>query len=213
MPQATMTEAATVFIVDDDPSVSSALARTAQQLQLQAECYATAQEFLEAYDPSRIGCLILDVMLPGMSGIELQKKLALDQVELPIIMISGHADVPMAVDAMRGGAITFLQKPFRLAELTDRIQEAIACDLKLRQSRLARERLAGLTVKEREVMQLIATGKTNKEMAEQLGLSLRAIEDRRRRVYRKLDVSSLSQLMQIYRQAEGLDEPAAPVRE
>lgn len=194
-----VTAEATLFVVDDDAAITRAISSFARLMNLRVETFASAEEFLKAYDPHRPGCLVLDVKMPGMSGLELQQKLIAEDIGLPIIMISGHSDVPMAVEAMTAGAVTFLEKPFSQQELSVAIREAIQRDAEKRsagkQRAEASERVARLTVKEREVMDRILIGMTNKQIAAELELSHRAIEDRRARVMRKLNVRSVAELV------------------
>jgi len=161
--------------------------------------FASAAEFLRAYSPDQPGCLVLDVKMPGMSGLELQRRLADDGVTLPVVMISGHADVRIAVEAMTLGAITLLEKPFSLDELLGHIRKAIEKDAAERAARGkeddARGRLAALTPKEREVLDQVVAGRTNREIADTLGLSVRAVEDRRARLMKKAGVNSLAELV------------------
>jgi len=191
----------TVFIVDDDPAVTRALGGLIESIDLKAVAYQSADEFLNAYRPTGPGCLVLDVRMPGMSGLELQQKLLAAGVSLPIIMITGHGDIRMAVEAMSAGAFNFLEKPFRTQELCDNIQKAIRLDQdrwrhRQRQTR-SEQRLAKLTPAECEVLELVVAGKTNKMMAEELGLSVRAIEDRRARMMRNLGVKTRAELVEL----------------
>lgn len=189
----------TIFVVHDDLGVSRALCSVGQLLDLPVSSMSSADMFLASYDPSQPGCLVLDVKMPGMTGLELQQKLADDGVPLPIVMISGHADVPIAVEAMRRGAVTVLEQPCRVDELTVHIRHAVQIDAKRREvlSRQAviKSRFARLTSKEREVLDLVSSGKTNKEIAASLHLSIRAVEDRRSRVMRKLEVRTVVELL------------------
>ena len=189
----------TIFLVDDDPAVRRALAGAGQLLGLPIASFATAEEFLQVYDRSRPGCLVLDLKMPGMSGLELQQALTEAGIDLPVIMISGHADVRIAVEAMSRGAVTLLEKPFLLDELLDQIRKALELDAARRAARIRpvegegpRERL---TPKEREVFERIVAGKTNKQIAAELQLSIRAVEDRRARLLKKLHVRSLAELV------------------
>ena len=190
----------TIFVVDDDPAVSRALNSVGQLLDLPVKSFSSADQFLADVSASQPGCLILDIRMPGMTGLELQQKLKDDGVPLPIIMISGHADVQIAVEAMRRGAITVLEKPCSLDDIAAHIRDALRIDAERRASleRKAKiqSRLARLTAKEREVLNLIASGKTNKEIAGALQLSIRAVEDRRARMMKKLAVRSV---MELYR--------------
>jgi FixJ family two-component response regulator len=191
----------TVFVVDDDQAVCRALASAGALLGHPVRVFASATEFLSAYEPSHPGCLVLDIKMPGMTGMELQRKLTDDGVLIPIVMISGHADVRIAVEAMTLGAITLLEKPFRLDELLAQVRKALERD---RENRAAQQkcaeataRLAQLTPKEREVLEMIAEGKTNREMATALQLSVRAVEDRRSRLMKKVQVHSVAELVQL----------------
>lgn len=194
-----MTSQPTIFVVDDDPAVSRALASAGKLLDLPVRAYASAQEFLNAYDTRQAGCLVLDIRMPGMTGLELQQKLDEQGIELPIIMISGHADVRIAVEAMTRGAVTLLEKPFRLDELLAQIRRALERDVRCREAKAKQaelaQRLEDLTFKEREVLDLIAAGKTNKQIAAQLHLSLRAVEDRRARLMKKLQARTVAELV------------------
>ncbi len=190
-----------VFVVDDDEAVRSALRLLLKSVGLTATALPTAQQFLDTYDPLQPGCLVLDVRMPGMSGLELQQQLNLRGAVIPVIFITGHGDVPMAVEAMQQGAFDFLQKPFRDQDLIDRIQKALAKDkqnrAELGERSRNRERFESLTPREREVLALVASGKPNKVMAGDLGLSQRTVEIHRARVMEKMGVSSLAQLVRI----------------
>ena len=191
----------TVFLVDDDPAVIAALREIVGLLGLRALAYRSASEFLESFQPSGPGCLVLDVRMPGMSGLELQKELLARGIQLPTIIITGFGDVRIAVDAMKAGAVEFLEKPFRTQELCDHIQKAVqrdTADWQQRQQReQVREQLASLTRGEKEVLNMVVAGKTNRAIAEQLGLSIRTIEDRRARLMRKLGATSRADLMEL----------------
>jgi len=201
-----MTPEATVYVVDDDPAVIQALTELVKLVGLEVHAYTSADEFLAAYQPSGPACLVLDVRMPGMSGMELQRKLALAGVTLPIIIVTGHSDVRMAVEAMKLGAVEFLEKPFRAQELCDNIQKAVRIDQDRWQARQRREkadrRFEDLTPAERTVMSLVAVGKTNKMIADELGLSVRAIEDRRSRMMKKLGVKSRGELLEMVAAAD-----------
>lgn len=193
-----MTAEPTIFVVDDDEAVRRALTSAGALLSNPVRGFASAAEFLAAYDPAQPGCLVLDIKMPGMTGLELQRKLADDGVSIPIVMISGHADVRIAVEAMTLGAVTLLEKPFRLEELLAHLRRALEKDRVDREARSktadAAARLAALTPKEREVLEMIAAGKTNRAMAEELMLSVRAVEDRRARLMKKVDANSVADL-------------------
>jgi FixJ family two-component response regulator len=191
----------TIFVVDDDAAVGRALQSAGKLLGHPVRAFASAAEFLAAYSPEQPGCLVLDIRMPGMTGLELQRKLADDGANIPVVMISGHADVRIAVEAMTLGAVTLLEKPFRLDELLSHVRKALEKDAAARaarqQSADADQRLAALTQKEREVLELIATGKTNREMADALGLSVRAVEDRRARLMKKVNAGSVAELVKL----------------
>ncbi len=194
-------EPATVFVVDDDEAVRASLKLLLKTLGLPAETYASAQEFLATFDARRGGCLVLDIRMPGMSGLELQGELNTRGAILPIIFITGHGDVPMAVEAMQRGAMDFLQKPFRDQDLLDRITEALAKDRAGRELLGNRERIrarvAGLTPREREVMDLVTQGKANKVIAADLDLSQRTVEIHRAHVMEKMGANSLAHLVRM----------------
>jgi FixJ family two-component response regulator len=200
-----------VFIVDDDEAVRNSLRLLVKSVGLTAAALVSAQEFLASYDPLQPGCLVLDVRMPGMSGLELQQQLNLRGAVIPVIFITGHGDVPMAVEAMQQGAFDFLQKPFRDQDLIDRIQRALDKDranrAELGKHNRLRERHQALTPREREVLALVMTGKANKVMAADLGLSQRTVEVHRARVMEKMGASSLAHLV---RMVLDLEESAAP---
>lgn len=195
--------APTIFVVDDDDAVRKAVASAGGLLGHPVRAFASAADFLAAYTRNQPGCLVLDVKMPGMTGLELQRKLADDGVTLPVVMISGHADVRIAVEAMTLGAVTLLEKPFGLDELLTHIRRAIDKDAANRAARTqadgVRARLAALTDKEREVLDHVLAGRTNKEIAEALGLSVRAVEDRRARLMKKTGANSLAELVALTR--------------
>jgi two-component system, LuxR family, response regulator FixJ len=197
----------TVYIVDDDDAVRGALRLLLKSVGLAAVALPSAKEFLATYDPLQPGCLVLDVRMPGMSGLELQEQLNLRGAIIPVIFITGHGDVPMAVDAMQQGAFDFLQKPFRDQDLIDRIQRALAKDetgrLELRERVRIKERIEALTAREREVLDLVTTGKPNKIMAADLGVSQRTVEIHRARVMEKMGASSLAQLVRMVLDLKG----------
>ena len=195
------TPAACVFIVDDDEAVRSSVRFLIRSVGLQAQVYRSAQDFLAGYDPRHPGCLLLDVRMPGMNGLELQQELNRRGATIPVVFISGHGDVPMAVEAMQQGAFDFLQKPFRDQDLLDRVQRALTRDTESR-SRLAaraeiQARLATLTPRETEVLQLITRGKANKVVGAELGVSQRTVEIHRAHVMEKMNASSLAELVRM----------------
>jgi FixJ family two-component response regulator len=191
----------TVFVVDDDAAVRDALRLLARSVGLRAETFDSAQGFLLAYEPDCLGCLVLDVRMPGMSGLELQEQLAERGATIPIVFVTAHGDVPMAVQAMRAGAVDFLQKPFRDQDLIDKIQAAIARHRRLlsmaEDADAVRTRLDTLTPREREVMAMVVQGKANKVIAIDLGISKRTVEIHRARVMEKMEAQSLSHLVQM----------------
>jgi FixJ family two-component response regulator len=190
-----------VIIVDDDEAVRSSLRFVFKSVGLAATAYPSAQAFLAVYDPDQPGCLVLDVRMPGMSGLALQEQLNLKGAMIPVIFISGHGDIPMAVEAIQHGAFDFLQKPFRDQDLIDRVQRALAKDESnrsaLKERSRIRERFDSLTPRERDVLALMTTGKANKIMAAELGLSQRTIEIHRSHVMEKTGASSLAQLVRM----------------
>jgi RNA polymerase sigma factor (sigma-70 family) len=194
-------KATTVFIVDDDDAVRSSLRLLFKSLGLATTAYASAQEFLAGYDPDQPGCLVLDVRMPGMSGLELQQQLSMRGAMIPVIFITGHGDIPMAVEAMQHGAFDFLQKPFRDQDLLDRVQRAIERDAEnrsaVRATEQIRERLESLTPREREVLDLVLQGKANKVIAGDLGVSQRTVEIHRARVMEKMEARSVAQLVRM----------------
>jgi RNA polymerase sigma factor (sigma-70 family) len=192
----------TVFIVDDDPAIRFAMQALMDSVNVTHEIYSSGDEFLEKVGGSRPGCLVLDIRMPGLGGLELQEELLKRGSTLPIIFITGHGDVPMAVDAMQKGAVDFIQKPFRDQDLLDRVREALKTDQERRQEQEAHaevaERLARLTNREREVFDLVVTGKPNKVIAYELGVSQRTVEIHRARVMEKMQARSLADLVKMH---------------
>jgi FixJ family two-component response regulator len=188
-----------VYLVDDDDAVRDSLGLLLRSIGLDFELYASALDFLEHYDAKRHSCLVADIRMPGLSGLELQQRLNERQAEVPIIFITGHGDVPMAVNAMKAGAADFVQKPFRDQDLIDRIHKALDKDKERRATRAEqdaiRARLALLTPRETEVMQRVVRGQANKVIAMDLGVSQRTVELHRARVMRKLKMRSLAELV------------------
>lgn len=198
---------ATVFVVDDDDAVRESLAFLIKSIGLKVENFASAQDFLKSYNPARAGCLVLDIRMPGMSGLELQDKLNQMNSMLPIIFITGHGDVPMAVKAIKAGAADFVQKPFRDQELIDRIREVLEVDASARVEKLQKaeilKRIASLTEREREVMEQVVDGKANKVVAIDLNVSQRTVEIHRANVMDKMKARSLAQLVRLVMKARG----------
>jgi len=194
-----MTTNATVFVVDDNAGVRKSSRALMESAGLAVETYATSEEFLAAYDPERPGCLVLDVRLRRSSGLDLQDELRRRKAMLPIIVLTGHGNVPTSVRALKAGAVDFLQKPVPPSILLERIRAAIESDRLARASATDRaaviERLAHLTPREREVMELLIAGKTSKEIAAAMRVSVRTVEGHRRMVLSKTNVSSAAQLV------------------
>jgi RNA polymerase sigma factor (sigma-70 family) len=196
---------ATVFIVDDDAAIRFAMQALMDSVNLNHEIFASADEFLEKISSQRPGCLVLDIRMPGLGGLELQDELIRRGNTLPIIFITGHGDVPMAVEAMQKGAVDFIQKPFRDQELLDRIRQALATDEERREEQQQHvevaNRLERLTNREREVFDLVVTGKPNKVIAYELGVSQRTVEIHRARVMEKMQARSLADLVKMHMSA------------
>jgi two-component system, LuxR family, response regulator FixJ len=197
---------ATVCIVDDDEAVRGSLKLLLKSLGLATRAYGSAPEFLAEFDPQRRGCLVLDIRMPGMSGLDLQQELNARGALVPIIFMTGHGDVPMAVEALQQGAMDFLQKPFRDQDLLDRIHRAIERDRAGRELLGNRERIRAridsLTPREREVLKLITDGKANKVIAAELQLSQRTVEIHRGHVMEKMEANSLAHLVRMVMEAE-----------
>lgn len=191
----------TVFIVDDDLAVARSLRWLIESVQLKVETFASAQAFLDGYDAAKPGCLVLDVRMPGMSGIELQERLTAQRIRVPIIFITGHGDVQMAVRAVQAGAFDFIEKPFNDQDLLDRMQRAISFDAERRERDSLRAQLsalvASLTPREREVMDLVVAGMSNKAVANTLGLSAKTVEVHRAKVMEKMNARSVSDLVRM----------------
>ena len=196
-----MSTEATVFVVDDDDAVRQALDLLLESVGLTAQTYASAEDFLQAYDPGRPGCLVLDVRMPGTSGLALQELLAARGVDIPIIFITGHGDVSTAVRAMKAHAFDFIEKPFNDQDLLDRIHEAISAGRPNRQERASSaeiaERVATLTRREREIMAMIVEGKTGKVMASALQISEKTVQTHRARVMEKMRAQSVAELVKM----------------
>ena len=192
---------AVVFVVDDDAAVRRSLDNLIRSVGLRAETFASAQEFLSSKRPDVPGCLVLDVRLPGLSGLDLQNRMAEADMEIPIIFITGHGDIPMTVQAMKAGAVEFLTKPFREQDLLDAIQQALERDSQARGQRAEieglRRRFASLTPREREVMVLMVVGLLNKQIAGELGASETTVKIHRHNVMEKMGAGSLADLVRM----------------
>jgi FixJ family two-component response regulator len=190
-----------VFIVDDDAPLRESLKNLIRSVGLRVEVFASAQEFLRSKRPDVPGCLVLDVRLQGLSGLDLQKRMADSDIEMPIIFISGHGDIPMTVQAMKAGAVEFLTKPFRDQDLLDAVQHALERDRAAREQReeiqKLRRRFESLTQREREVMGLVVTGLLNKQIAGELGTSENTVKIHRHQVMEKMAANSLAELVRM----------------
>jgi FixJ family two-component response regulator len=191
-----------VYIVEDDQALRSLVRVLAESIGVAARAFPSAQKFLEHYDPRQPGCLVLDIFMPGMSGLELQDELNRRGAVIPVVFITGHGDVASAVTAVRHGAFNYLQKPFSNAELIASVRQALELDRRNRQTLAQhdaiRDRLASLTAREREVLELIVRGLASKVMAEEMGLSTRTVELHRSRVMGKMGASSIAQLVRMF---------------
>jgi RNA polymerase sigma factor (sigma-70 family) len=193
--------ASMVYVIDDDPSVRRAIKRLVESMGLRVEMFGSGQEFLQANRPDVPSCLVLDIRLPGISGLDFQRELAKANVHIPIIFITGHGDVPMAVRAMKAGAVTFLTKPFRDQDLLDAIQLALEKDRARRQREaeiaVLQERFESLTRREREVITLVVAGKLNKQIAAEIGTAENTVKVHRSRAMEKMQAQSLADLVRM----------------
>ncbi|MFN2110179.1 MAG: response regulator transcription factor [Anaerolineae bacterium] len=196
-----MTREPTVFVVDDDPEVQNALRWLIQSVALPVETFGSAEGFVDAVGPDRPGCLVLDVRMPGMGGLRLLENLRSLEIQLPVIVLTGHGDVPLAVRAMKAGAIDFVEKPCADQDLLDRIYSALQRDAELRAETARRaainEQLKALTPREREILDRLMKGQANKVIAAELAISERTVESHRRHIKEKMNVRSLAELAQI----------------
>ena len=190
-----------VQVVDDDPHLLKSLRWLLESVGLTVATFASAQDFLTDFDPAQPGCVLLDIRMPGMSGLELTQLLQSQNIAIPIILFTGHGEVSMAVQSMKDGAFDFIEKPYNEQKLLDRINDAIECDRRTRRASAEREevvsQIARLTPREREVMDLIVEGLANKQMAVRLGISEKTVEVHRARARKKLGADSVADLIKI----------------
>lgn len=198
----------TIYVVDDDEAMRDALSSLLRAVGMSVETFDSAVEFLEAFDPQRAGCLLLDVRMPGMSGLDLQRHLSERHGDLPILLISGHADVPMAVEAMKRGAVDFIEKPIQGDLLLERVQKCLDLDAERRSQRerhaQIQQRIETLTSREREVADLIAQGLPNKAIASQLGISVKTLDVHRSHILAKLQLRTNAELVRAMLSVAGI---------
>jgi two-component system response regulator FixJ len=201
------TDSPVVFVVDDDEAICESLRLLIGDIGLEVRTFTSARDFVDKYDSSRPGCLVLDVRMSGMSGLELQARLRELGNHIPTIIITGHGDVPMAVEAMKAGAMDFIEKPFRDQVLLDGIQKAIDLDLRIRRQHKERQdvqaRIQHLTQREREVMDRLIAGKSNKNIAFDLGISQKTVDFHRANILEKVGVASVVELVRLTQKAVG----------
>ena len=190
----------TTYVVDDDESIRTLWRWLMESNGIAVRTFATAAEFIESYRSGDAGCLVLDLKLPGMSGLELQEYLHGRDIEIPIVFVTGHGDVPAAVSALKGGAVDFIQKPFSYKDVLLVIEKAFESDAKIREKRMRQSRIAGrlatLTEREQEVLQRVIEGKPNKIIAAELDISMKTVEFHRAKVMEKMGVTSVAELVQ-----------------
>jgi FixJ family two-component response regulator len=194
-----MSEEAIVRVVDDDPAIRKSLAWLVESVGLNVETYASAQVFLDAYDSKIPGCVVLDIRMPGMSGLDLLDKLRERKADIPVIVVTGFGDVPIAVRAMKSGAVEFLEKPVGEQQLLDHIHQAISQDVENHRNRAAQlaivERIKQLTRRERQVMKLVVAGKSTKGIAAELGVKVKTVEAHRAGMMKKMEAKSVAELI------------------
>ena len=204
----------TVFIVDDEASVRESLAWLLNSIGLPVASFDSADAFLAGYPRGASGCLVLDVRMPGMTGMELIERLGEADIHLPVIFLSAHGDIPMATEAMRRGAIDFLSKPYNNETFLARVRQALALDAEQAGERARRaalgKRFATLTRREQQLLELIVEGASNKDVARALDISIKTVEAHRARLVRKLEVKSLAEMVQLALERKRLDAPARP---
>ncbi len=191
----------TAYIVDDDAAIRDSLSMLLDSVGISNRCFANAQEFLDTAGPDARGCLVSDIRMPGISGLELLDEIISQKILLPVIFITGHGDIPMAVEAMRRGALDFLHKPFREQDLLDRIDDAFNGEQQRWKNHFeaadAKDRISALSKREREIFELVSSGLANKVIATDLGISERTVEVHRANVMRKVHAGSLAELVRI----------------
>jgi two-component system, LuxR family, response regulator FixJ len=201
-----------IYVVDDDDTFRKSLQWLLESVGLAVRTFATAAEFLEGYVPGSPGCLVLDIRMPGMSGLQLQNQLASRGIGMPVIFLTGHGDVPMAVAAVKKGALDFIQKPYNDQQLLDLVNFALKRDAELREQEARSQQIAGLvasmTPREREVMEAVVSGKSNKIVAEELGVTIKTVEAHRARVMEKMGAESLAHLVHLAMIARGAHVPS-----
>jgi RNA polymerase sigma factor (sigma-70 family) len=202
-----------VFVVDDDPSVRSAIKRLIGFVGLQVELFGSAQEFLASKLPNVPSCLVLDIRLPGISGLALQRQLAKANIQIPVIFITAHGDIPMTVRAMKAGAVEFLPKPFRDQDLLDAVQWALARDRNRRQREeeiaTLQQRYESLSTREREVVEKVVSGLLNKQIAAEIGITENTVKAHRSRAMEKMRAPSLADLVRMVDRLETFAEKAS----
>ena len=207
----TIQQEATVFVVDDDPAIRKSLRWLIESVGLKVQTHELASEFLESYSPDHPGCLVLDVRIPGMSGLELQEKLRERGYDIPVIIVAGYGDVPRAVRAMKAGAVDFLEKPVSDQVLLDYIQKGIERDIQNKANREQNkelvERKATLTRRENEVMKYVVSGFSSREIAEKLNVSFKTVEAHRAKIMKKMQAKSVPKLIQMELQIQGSPTP------
>jgi two-component system response regulator FixJ len=191
----------TVFVVDDDQATRKSLRWLVETLGVPVQTFHSGASFLDSYDPEQPGCLVLDVMMSGMTGLELQKELNERQIEIPVIVLTGYGDVPTAVRALKNGAVEFLEKPFDGEILLDQVRHALELDTARRRERdageVVRQRLSRLTPREREILELVVHGLSSKEIATRLDVSFKTVEAHRAKIMRKMEANGVAQLVRM----------------